>query len=133
VHVPKIASGCAHPPPATGNRREGMRRLLAIEVAQVGIEHEVEITRVGAQRREDLARRAERAGRNAAPRLPRARPAPTFGRARGSPPFSLPLERGQPTSWMTGSSTLRAIFSGPRQLAYFDGPACFEVRIAGQK
>jgi hypothetical protein len=58
VHMRKIASRCAFAAPSARDGRKRFGRLFAKEIAQVRIEHQVEIAGA-AERREDLSRRAE--------------------------------------------------------------------------
>lgn len=59
VYVPEIAARCAPATPTAGHRRECLRRLLAVEVPEIWIKHEIEIAGARAQRREYLARGAK--------------------------------------------------------------------------
>ena len=59
VHCIEIAASDAHAPPTARHRAKGMWRQLAKEVSEILIEHEVEVTSVGIERRKRLARRTK--------------------------------------------------------------------------
>jgi len=59
VHLSQIAPRRAHAAPTARNRRKCLWRLLAKEVAEIGVEHQIEIAFGLAKGGEDLARRAK--------------------------------------------------------------------------